>query len=115
MEDLLADEDALDILENNARIAVEALLDVGRFTAAAMGWEPPSSYREVARILGAHGVLSPGEARLLASLAGFRNVIVHMYAELDYWELAGILDMLDELEHLMARMLGFLEERGVDP
>ena len=112
---LLADDDALDILENNARIAVEALLDVGRFVIASQGWEEPSSYREVARILEVHGVLTPSEAKLLSGLAGLRNVIVHMYAEVDYEMLAGILNLLDDIEALMSRLLRFIEEKGIDP
>ena len=60
---LLADEDALDILENNARIAVEALLDVGRYIIAAKGWEAPGTYREIPRILLRHGVVTPEERR----------------------------------------------------
>ncbi len=115
LDSILFDEDALDILENNTRVAVEALLDVGRFIIASQGWEEPSSYREIARILEAHGVLAPDEARLLSGLAGLRNIIVHMYAEIDYEELANILSLLNSVEALMSRLLGFIEERGIDP
>ena len=112
---LLADEDALDVLENNARVAIEALLDVGRFIIASKGWEQPSSYRDVARILERHGVLGRGDAELLRSLAGLGNVIVHMYADLDYEVLAGVLDILDRVEALMGAMLGYIRREGLDP
>ncbi len=61
---LLADEDALDILENNARIAVEALLGVGRYIIAARGWEAPGAYREIPRILLGHDVITLEEAKI---------------------------------------------------
>ena len=38
-------------------MAVEALIDLGEFIIAAMNWEPPRSYREVAMVLAKHGVL----------------------------------------------------------
>ena len=115
LDSILFDEDALDVLENNTRIVIEALLDVGRFIIASQGWEEPSSYKEIAHILKAHGVLGHDEARLLSGLAGLRNVIVHIYAEIDYEELASILGLLDSVEALMSRLLGFIEERGIDP
>ncbi len=115
LDSILFDEDALDILENNTRVAVEALLDVGRFIIASQGWEEPSSYREIAHILEARGVLAQDEARLLSGLAGPRNIIVHMYAEIDYEELTSILGLLDSIEALMSRLLSFIEERGIDP
>ncbi len=69
----------------------------------------------MARILEAHGVLSPSESRLLSGLAGLRNVIIHMYAEVDYEELVGILDILDSIENLASRLLSYIEEKGIDP
>ena len=114
-EELLADEDALDILENNVRVALEALLDVGRFIIAAEGWETPSSYRDVARILERHGVLTRDDAVFMERLAGLRNVIVHMYADIDYTVLVDMLDFLERLESLMSKMLGFIVEAGIDP
>jgi len=114
-ESILADEDALDILENNLRVALEAVLNVARFVIAAENWESPSSYRETASILARHGALSPREARLLAGLTGLRNVIVHMYADVDYERLLEALDMLPIIEGLMGRLLGYLEERGWTP
>ena len=59
--------------------------------------------------------LGSDEARLLSGLAGLRSIIVHMYAEIDYEELASILGLLDSVEALMSRLLGFIEERGIDP
>ena len=46
LDSILFDEDALDVLENNTRVAIEALLDAGRFIIASQGWEEPSSYKD---------------------------------------------------------------------
>lgn len=55
------------------------------------------------------------DSRLLESLAGLRNIIVHMYADIDYTVLAEVLDLLDELERIMGSMLGYIEREGLDP
>ncbi len=55
------------------------------------------------------------DSRLLESLAGLRNIIVHMYADIDYTVLAEVLDLLDELERIMGSMLGYIERKGLDP
>jgi uncharacterized protein YutE (UPF0331/DUF86 family) len=115
LEELLSDEDALDVLENNVRIAIEALLDVARYIIASMGWERPASYREIADILERHNVIGSSEAQLLRGLAGLRNVIVHLYAEVDYEKLAGFLNVLEDVEGLMGIMLNFVREKGLDP
>ena len=49
------------------------------------------------------------------ALAGLRNVIVHMYADIDYEELASFLDILGEVERLMQKMLDFIVREGLDP
>ena len=115
VEELLSDEDAIDILENNVRIAVEALLDVARYIIAFMGWERPTGYREVADILERHKVIEPGEAQLLRGLAGLRNVIFHLYADVDYERLVGFLDIVEDVERLMGKMLDFIRNAGLDP
>ncbi len=103
------------ILEINTRIAIEALLDVGLFIIASMGWEPPTSYREVARILDMHGVLDQREARILEGLARLRNLIIHAYADIDYKIMLEAVDDINVLEHIMGRMLDFIGQAGLDP
>ena len=114
-DEVLASDDSIDVLENNTRIAVEALLDVGRFIIAAEDWERPSSYREIPRILHRHNVLGAREATILEQLAGLRNIIVHLYADIDYEALLDVLELLGAMEDVMARMLSYIERRGIDP
>ncbi len=112
---LLADDDALDILENNARIVIEALLDVGRYIIAAKEWEVPSRYRDIPLILHRHQVINADEARLLEGLAGLRNIIVHLYADVDYEKLIGILELVDGMENLMNKLLRYIASEKLDP
>jgi len=65
-DEILASDDLIDVLENNARIAIEALLDVARFVVSVLGLGRPETYREAAELL--------GSAKLLSDLAGLRNV-----------------------------------------
>ncbi len=114
-EELLSNEDKLDVLENNWRVAVEALLDIGRYIISREGWEPPSSYRDVATILHRHSVISAEQRLLLQGLAGLRNVLVHLYSDVDYGRLIDSLSLLGRVEDLARAMLKYLEERGLDP
>lgn len=48
-----------------------------------LGFGSPNSYAGAFRTLGRHGVINEDLAERLARAAGFRNVVVHLYAELD--------------------------------
>lgn len=43
----------------------------------------PETYREVIEILGEIGVLAENFANKFAPAAGFKNILVHMYTEID--------------------------------
>ncbi len=64
-------------------IAVQAAIDIGEQIIAERRFDRPGSYREIFELLGARGVLEPDLAARLASLAAFRNVLVHVYWKLD--------------------------------
>ncbi len=104
------------LAEREIQVAVEALIDLGHAIISEKGWETPSSYRAVALILGRHGVLNREDTEVMVRLAGLRNVIVHMYAEIDhkkvYRELSYIVKSSTKI---MAQLLGYMEKEGIDP
>ena len=112
----LEERDLLPALEREVQVVVEALVNLGEHVIARMMWEAPRSYREVAVILREHGVLDSEQASKLAKLAGLRNVIVHMYAEVDYQLLhAYARSIIVDARRIASRILKFMEERGLDP
>jgi uncharacterized protein YutE (UPF0331/DUF86 family) len=69
--------------ERNLQVSIEICLDVGQHLIAALGLPRPDEYRDVFRILGAHGVITSDFAARLEAMAGFRNRLVHAYAGID--------------------------------
>ena len=69
--------------ERNLQVSIEICLDVGQHLIAALGLPRPEEYRDVFRILGAHGVITSDFAARLEAMAGFRNRLVHAYAGID--------------------------------
>jgi len=68
--------------ESCLRRALEALLDVGRHLLAKCFAKGVSDYKAIATGLGQVNVLSEDEAKLMESLAGYRNRMVHFYHEI---------------------------------
>ena len=73
--------------ESCLRRMLEALLDVGRHILAKAYAKGISEYKQIAVELKSSGVLTGEEADLLGTLAGYRNRMVHFYAEISTEEL----------------------------
>jgi uncharacterized protein YutE (UPF0331/DUF86 family) len=79
----LGDEVVLDHVKYRFVTAIEAAIDAAQHVAATEGWSPPATNAEVMRELGRHEVLDGPVADEMARAVGFRNVLVHRYAEVD--------------------------------
>jgi uncharacterized protein YutE (UPF0331/DUF86 family) len=60
----------------------------------------------------ARGVITQATAARLKGLAGFRNVLVHDYAEIDLRRLHAGLGRLGDLDAFVADVMGWLERRS---
>lgn len=63
--------------------AIEACIDVAQHICAAEGWGPPQDNADALALLGDHNVLDRDLALRMRQAAGFRNVLVHEYIEVD--------------------------------
>jgi uncharacterized protein YutE (UPF0331/DUF86 family) len=63
--------------------AVQVVIDLAVSTCVRLGLGSPPTYADAFRRLSAAGVLDEGVAARLAAAAGFRNLVVHAYADLD--------------------------------
>ena len=112
----LREEDILPALEREIQVTIQALLDVGEHIVAESGWQAPQSYRDLARILAQHGVIGIKEAEILAQLAWLRNILVHIYAEIDEEKIYNFAKTLvKDAETLAKKMLQYMEKAGIDP
>jgi len=95
-DDFLRDYKLTDSARHNLQIAIEAMLDIANHLIARHSFELPKKNADSFVILCKHGVLSEEMEATYASMARFRNRIVHMYDEVDNREIYRILQ-----EHLL--------------
>jgi uncharacterized protein YutE (UPF0331/DUF86 family) len=82
-DEYLEDAFVQDVVEHNLQIASQIVLDVSTHIIAEQGWETPDSYEQATLILARHGVIPQTLVGRLRGMAGFRNVLVHGYLEVD--------------------------------
>lgn len=104
-----ADPDNFAIAEHHLRRALEALLDIGRHIIAKKGLGRPEEYRAVIVILGQNGILPKEYADKIKGMAGYRNRLVHGYAEIDVEEIYEIINSrLDDFEEFCRHITEYL-------
>ena len=69
--------------ERLLQIAVEATIDVCHLLVAGFRLGVPADETDLFDILARRGGISEGLARTLKEMKGFRNILVHEYAEVD--------------------------------
>jgi len=96
------------IVERGLQLCAQNVLDVATHIAAATGHDVPD-YSDAIDRLGEEGVLPPAFAQSFRGLAGFRNVLVHGYLEVDldilHRVLSEELDVLAEFAEYVERYL----------
>ena len=80
------------------QLAAQAALDVASHIASDNELGEPATNRELFDLLARHRWIDPGLAEKLKDLAGFRNVVVHGYADVDLSAVEDIIrNRLDDL------------------
>ena len=107
-EEFLADPGLQAQAERWLQLAGEVTIDLAQHVIADRGWRTPSTYREAFRILRDEGLLEPELARNMEGWAGLRNVLVHIYLEVDaeqiYLTLTEELGQLEEFTEALRRI-----------
>lgn len=93
---LRADEARLSGTKYRFVTALEAVLDIAHHLLASQLWGPPADSPDAVRLLARHGVVDTELADRLARATGFRNVLVHGYADVD----DAVITHLDEVDDL---------------
>jgi len=110
-EVFFADERNVWTAESCLRRALEGLLDIGRHILAKGFATAVADYKAIARELGRADVLLSDEAELLATLAGYRNRMVHFYHDVTPGELYTICsEQLGDVERITAAYARWLRE-----
>lgn len=92
--------------ERWTQLAIECTLDLANHAIADRGWKTPETNREAFEILAREGALDDELAKIMAGWAGLRNILVHLYLEVDHSRLYEILQKdLDQLEAFAQQLM----------
>jgi uncharacterized protein YutE (UPF0331/DUF86 family) len=96
------------------QLAAECTLDLAHHLIADQGWRTPANCRESFQILQNEGVLPSELSIKMQNWAGLRNVLVHVYLELDHNRIYGIvqneLDQLGQYAAALSRAIADFDE-----
>jgi uncharacterized protein YutE (UPF0331/DUF86 family) len=82
-EDLRTDVKARWAVEHGLQVSIQIVLDVGNRMLAELGENNLGDYADVIAALGRVGILPAEFSEKIQPMAGFRNLVVHEYAEID--------------------------------
>jgi uncharacterized protein YutE (UPF0331/DUF86 family) len=88
--------------------AIEGCTKVAHHLVSSEGWAVPESNAAAVRELAEHGVVKRPVAESVARAVGFRNVLVHQYAEVDDAVVIGQLTRLDDLDAYVGQVATWL-------
>jgi len=109
-EELISNDVLLSAVERNLHVAIECILDIGNHIIAEKGFETPEDNEDIIRILGDEKVVPSDFARRVKGIAGFRNILVHEYTDIDYGLLYNFLTYrLNDLREFALYISSYLE------
>lgn len=89
--------------------SAQACIDVANHVISSEGWRAPRDFRDAFTVLEEHEIIDPELAGRLRDLAGMRNILVHLYEEVDdarvYDSLRAGLDDFDRFARAIAGLL----------
>ncbi|MGI5991546.1 MAG: type VII toxin-antitoxin system HepT family RNase toxin [Methanosarcina sp.] len=78
-------------IERYMEISLACMIDICEMIISTEKLRRPETYREVILVLGQYNILPEEFAKKLAPATGFRNILVHMYADIDLGKLYSFL------------------------
>lgn len=80
---ILSNKTLLSAAKYNFIVAIQAVIDICHHIVAKLSGKVPDEYGECFLIMKDMGLITPEYAVRLKSMAGFRNILVHLYYEVD--------------------------------
>jgi uncharacterized protein YutE (UPF0331/DUF86 family) len=87
---------------------IEACVDVAQHIASSENFGAPDTNAAAVRLLGTHAVLDVALAERVALAVGFRNVLVHQYAQVDDGIVLAASARLVEFEEFVTQVSSWL-------
>ena len=108
-DELLADAIKLGAAKYYLQVAIECCLDLSGHIIAAERFRAPKDYADTFKVLNEQGVFPDHFTQRLQQMARFRNLLVHLYAEVDNAQVyEGLQADLGDFETFVRHVLEFL-------
>ncbi len=93
-------------------MAIQSALDIGAILLSEVGTDIPTEYRDIFPKLTEIGVLPESLATRLVAMAKFRNVLVHLYLEIEVERLYQYIQHnLDDFDEFATYVGAYLAQR----
>jgi len=81
--EFIADYHIYGLAERYLQLSIECLLDIGQLIITGLGLRKPDRHQDIIEILWEADIISAGLASRLQGIAGFRNILVHVYLKIN--------------------------------
>lgn len=82
-KDFTEDYKIYGLAERYLQLAIECVLDIGNHMISRLEFKKPETYQDIPLILGKNSILPVEFSEKIAKMAGFRNILVHGYTDID--------------------------------
>jgi uncharacterized protein YutE (UPF0331/DUF86 family) len=97
--------------ERYLQVAIESVIDIGNEIISSLQLRRPERYRDIPYILSEAEIIPRGFADSVASMIGFRKLLVHDYASIDLELVYSFLQTrLTDFESFMKHIASWLEK-----
>ena len=112
LRELRSDRDKQNMVLHALLVSIQASIDIANHIIAERSLQKPSTYRETFEILSKEGIISSELGDSLSDLAGFRNVLVHIYWRVNFEQVYRVLqEDLSPLKEFKKVIKDLLQER----
>jgi len=116
IDKFLTDLKLLSIAERNIQVCTEFIVDFSSYILSKLKVEVPDTYREIIRKVREEGIIDENLEKKLQGIVGLRNIIVHMYADIDAEIIYDNLDdIIQTLREAAAKLLEYSKAKNIDP
>ena len=113
---IIEDYTLVSSLERNIQVVVEFIIDLSNYILSETTHEIPDTYKEIISRVSRVCSIEDSLTKEVKGIVGLRNIIVHLYADIDYdlvlSELKGIVDCV--LEYTL-KLTKCMDKLGIDP
>ena len=110
-EEILQDPYLQDIIERNLEVSAQSVIDIANRIISIEDLEKPQDYYDAIMRLGEAGIIPLKFAQKLAPIAGFRNILVHDYLDIDWDEVYNNLHQLQDLTNFMTQIKKWMKKQ----